>query len=354
MYSILHIEFVKNVAELKILSIALFRYENNEITDQLISILNPETLISKKCEARIGLSNKQLQKAPKFYEIAKRILEITKNTLLVCFDKTSHFSILKEEFESLGFSFNPRVLDLKIQLEKMNLFSKNVALSKIYKAFGIPFTFHFSTKLNGLALVKLFKILKEKDLNRQFIQKKEYSEKDSNLFKIQRDLPHETGVFYIHDKKGTIIFLEGTSNIYNRVNQLFTSKSPHSKNIQRQAHHITFNLTGSVLIASIKALVEIQTIAPVFNKNLNIQKSTPFNTSTSFLIIDKGQILGENSFILIKKGFIAGYGYYHLNNQMNDLNKIETIMTPINETKEIHSLVHSFIKDKNYLKIIDL
>lgn len=358
MYSILYIEFIKNVEEKKILSIALFRYENNQITDQLVSTLNPETILPEEYEIRIGLSNKRLQRAPKFYEIAKRILEMLEGTILVCFDKKNQFYLLKDEFKALGFSLDLTVFDLKSILKKTGDFSNKITLKKAYRTFGIPFSNDFSTKLNGLALVKLFKIIKEKDVEKQLNQQKNiFSIEDQNLFKIQRDLPHETGVFYIHNKRGEIIFLEKTFNIYNRVNQLFTSQNNLSKNIRNHIDYITYDTTGSELIASIKAQIETDIIAPLLNSNqrkIKKENTTLFDRSKSFLITDRGRTIGEESFVFIKEGSIVGYGYYELNHQINSLNKVKKLITNINETKEIRMLVRNFIKEKKYIEIIDL
>ncbi len=343
--------------EEKILSIAFFRYENNEITDELMSIINPEVIIPEAYEKRIGLSNKRLRKAPKFYQVAKRVLEIMENTMVVCFDEASQFSLLKKEFEALGFPLNSPVFDIKKEIEKYTFPSKEITLPKVYKAFGIPFTKDFSNKSNGLALVKLFKIIQEKDIEKFLNQQKEiFSAVEDNLFKIQRDLPYEKGILYIHDQKGEIIFLEKTQNIRNRVNQIFTSQDVFSKNIQNLVDYVTFDLMASDLIASIKEQIGREHINPVLNKKIEFEqeKETLFGTKKSFLIIDKGCVSGENSFVLIQKGRITGYGYYELNNQINTKAQIEKRIIKIKETKEIRTLVHSCIKQKKYIKIIDL
>ncbi len=359
MYSVIYIESFKvmETEEEKILSIAFFRYENNEITDELMSIINPEVSIPEVFEKRINLSNKRLQKAPKFYQVAKRVLEIIENTMIVCFDEASQFSLLKKEFETLGFPLNLTVFDIKKEIEKHTFPLKEITLPEIYKAFGIPFLKDFSNKSNGLALVKLFKIIQEKDIEKCLNQQKEiFSSVENNLFKIQRDLPYEKGIFYIHNQKGTIIFLEKTQNIRNRVNQIFTSQDIFSKSIQNQVDYVTFDLITSDLIASIKEQIGVKHINPVFNKKIDFkyEKETLFDPKKSFLIIDKGRVSGENSFASIQKGRITGYGYYELNNQINTKAQIEKRIIKIKETKEIRALVQSCIKQKKYIKIIDL
>ena len=43
--------------------------------------------------------------APKFYEVAKRIVQITENCILVAHNAKFDYRILKLEFERLGFKF---------------------------------------------------------------------------------------------------------------------------------------------------------------------------------------------------------------------------------------------------------
>lgn len=357
MYSIAYIESVETPHnEYKILSIALYRYENNEVVDQLISILNPEVTISEMCEQRIGFSNKRLQRAPKFYEIAKRVLELMDKTIVVCFEK-EQFMLLKQEFEALGFPFAMDFFDIKSVIQSYDFLKDIKTLAGICKVLGIPFTETFSNQLNGLALVKLFKIIQEKDVEKLLYQKtKLFSDVNSNLFKIQRDLPNAVGIFYIHNSKGEIIYLERTNNIHIRVNQIFTNHDTLSENIRNHVSYVTYDVTGSELIALLKEALGKERIQPILNGTFSVEKPkrTLFDTKKSFLMVDKGRVVGENSFVLIKEGAIVGYGYYDLHNQINGLEKVEKIITPIEESNPIRYGVHWFMKQKKYIKIIEL
>ena len=46
-----------------------------------------------------------LRSAPKFYEVAKRIVEITEGCILVAHNAQFDYRILKTEFRRLGFDF---------------------------------------------------------------------------------------------------------------------------------------------------------------------------------------------------------------------------------------------------------
>ncbi len=351
MYSILNINHVKkhNDLERKIISISVFRYENNEIIDQIIITLNPETLIDDSLEKHINITNNRLKKAPKFYEIAKRILEIINNTIIVCVNKETQSEILVSEFKSLGFKLTNEIIDIKNKLDDSK------SLYDTYLELGIPCTKEFSPKLNGLALVKLFKIIKEQDINKDL----ESSEKtiiQTNLHKLQRDLPNKIGLFYIYNKENEIIYLNYSSNIKNHITNIFTSNKELFKQITKNCNLIKHDLTGSILIAKIKALISQAKINPPLNSPIETHNKeiAIFKPEISFIIKDKGRNIGENSFIYIESGTIKGYGYSDLNHQLNSKAKINCLITVINETKEILKLVHNFINEKKYIEIINL
>ena len=81
-------------------------------------------------------------------------------------------------------------------------------------------------------------------------------------------LPNDVGIYYFHDQNGKIIYIGKSNNIKNRVNQHLTGKSKKSLNIQLEAFDITFERTGSELIALLKENTEIKKHKPKFNKLL--------------------------------------------------------------------------------------
>ena len=61
----------------KITEIAILIYQNGQIVDQFESLINPETSIPFEITRITGITNEMVEQAPKFYEVAKKILEIT-------------------------------------------------------------------------------------------------------------------------------------------------------------------------------------------------------------------------------------------------------------------------------------
>ena len=123
---------------------------------------------------------------------------------------------------------------------------------------------------DALATVKLFKILLDKDVNKEILKELIKFEIEKGIAPKLRDivenLPSKTGVYYIHREDGNIIFIGKSRNIKKRVNQHFTGITKSAKKIQNEVFTVTYEETGSDLIASLKESQEIKTNKPIYNR----------------------------------------------------------------------------------------
>ena len=109
MYAILDIETTGGkYNEEGITEIAIYKFDGNEVVDQFISLINPERDIQPFVVKLTGINNKMLRNAPKFYEVAKRIIEITEDCILVAHNAEFDYRILSLEFERLGFDYQKK------------------------------------------------------------------------------------------------------------------------------------------------------------------------------------------------------------------------------------------------------
>ena len=106
LYSIVDVETTGGkFNEEGITEIAIYKFDGNKIIDQFISLINPEIPIQPFVQQLTGINNKMLRNAPKFFQVAKRILEITENTVLVAHNSSFDYRMLRTEFKRLGFDF---------------------------------------------------------------------------------------------------------------------------------------------------------------------------------------------------------------------------------------------------------
>jgi len=435
-----------------ITEIAIYKYDGHEVVDQFISLVNPEREIQPFVVNLTGINSKMLRNAPKFYEVAKRIVEITEGTILVAHNAKFDYRILKTEFKRLGFPFERETL-CTVELSKDLIPDlPSYSLGKLVRSLGIPVTDRHRASGDALATVKLFKLLLSKDTNKtiikESIRKEPKFQMEPRLIDIIENLPSKTGVYYMHKADGEIIYIGKSKNIKNRVNQHFTGTTTKSKKIQTQVLTVTYEATGSELVALLKESEEIKRNKPILNRalrrsifthalysfkdnngyiNLTIDKAdgrkshiTTFSTRQSgkhflekmvdqfelcqklcglyktktscfqyevkkcegaciqketpesynarvqqlldkynyknknMVIVDKGREIDERSAILIQNGVFKGLGFYNLNYQINNLEILESIITPMENNRDQQHIIQSYLRKNKRIKTIEL
>lgn len=211
-----------------------------------------------------------LRNAPKFYEVAKRIVEITEDCIVVAHNAKFDNRILKTEFKRLGFEYKKRTL-CTVELAKQLIpGQQSYSLGKLTRSLGIPVSDRHRASGDALATVTLFKMLLAKDSEKSIIKDSIRLEPklqiEPRLKDIIDELPSITGVYYMHKSDGEIIYIGKSKNIKNRVNQHFTSSTPKSKKMQLQVNAVTYEATGSELVALLKESEEIKRNKPIFNR----------------------------------------------------------------------------------------
>uniref|UniRef100_UPI0040475A86 exonuclease domain-containing protein n=1 Tax=Mariniflexile sp. TaxID=1979402 RepID=UPI0040475A86 len=451
MYAILDIETTGGkYNEEGITEIAVYKYDGHKVVDQFISLINPERDIQPFVVNLTGINNNMLRNAPKFYEVAKRIVEITEDCILVAHNAQFDCRILCTEFNRLGFEFvRPSLCTVELAKDLIPG-QESYSLGKLVRSLGIPVADRHRASGDALATVKLFQMLLDKDTGKSIIQQSIRLNPKLQLeprhLDIIADLPSVTGVYYIHKADGDIIYIGKSKNIKQRINQHFTSTNHKSKKIQAQVTAVTYEETGSELVALLKESEEIKRIKPVFNRalrrttfthalysfidannyiNLKIDvadgrkkpittfsnrqsgksfitkavedyrlcqkltglyktKTSCFNydiktcdgaciekeaidtynkrvetliekysySNKNMVIIDQGRAIDERSAILIEKGVFKGLGFVNLNYQINNLEVLESIITPMQNNRDTQHIIQSHIRRNKRIKVI--
>ena len=171
MYAVLDIETTGGkFNEEGVTEIAIYKFDGHEIVDQFISLVNPERPIQEFVVKLTGINNKMLRNAPKFYEVAKRIVEITKDCILVAHNSAFDYRILRTEFQRLGFDFERNTLCTVELSQQLIPDQPSYSLGKLTHSLGIPIADRHRATGDAIATVKLFKLLLEKDVNKDIIQ----------------------------------------------------------------------------------------------------------------------------------------------------------------------------------------
>ena len=338
--------------------IAIYRYDGHTIVDQFISLVNPEKPIQEFVVKLTGINNKMLKNAPKFYEVAKRIIEITSDCILVAHNTTFDYRILRTEFDRLGYEFNRNTLCTVELSQQLILDQPSYSLGKLTKSLGIPMSDRHRASGDALATVQLFKLLLEKDTEKSIIQNSiKYFDKRNKTQKLKsliEEIPTVQGVFYVHDANGKVIYLAKGKNIKSEVNKLFLKITKRALKIQERAETISFDETGNELFTQLKYAIELDVLSPKFNFKKKYKKTAQDFNNEDFIIIEKGREVEEHGIILVENNEVYGFGYTNLNYQENRLDILKSILTPIENKIHTKNIIKNYINKNKVQKIIRL
>lgn len=279
MFSIIDIETTGGSSKRdRITEIAVYVYDGEKIVDEFQTLINPERSIPYFISSLTGIDDDMVKHAPKFYEVAKKIIEITKDTVFIAHNVGFDYNFIREEFKTLGFEFKMKKL-CTVQLSRKILPGMDsYSLGKICKNLNIEIKGRHRAAGDALATVKLFEILLAKDQNTLIKlqnKKKELSIPSHINNELIDPLPEDIGVYYFFDHEDNLIYIGKSKNIRSRILSHFNNNNTKKAvNMKQQIKRIDFELTGSELIALLKESEEIKDKLPIFNR---AQRRSLFN-----------------------------------------------------------------------------
>ena len=111
LYAIIDVETTGGRASRdKITEIAIVIHNGEKIVDTYETLINPETYIPYGITQLTGITQEMVADAPKFYEVAKKIVELTEGTIFVAHNVRFDYSFIREEFQRLGYTFSRKQL----------------------------------------------------------------------------------------------------------------------------------------------------------------------------------------------------------------------------------------------------
>lgn len=271
MYAIIDIESTGGkFNEEGITEIAIYRFNGHEVVDQFASLINPERPIDSYVTKLTGINSKMLVRAPKFYEVAKRVIEITEDAVIVAHNAEFDMRMLQLEFDRLGYELDKSTLCTVELAQKLLPEAASYSLGKLVRSLGIPITNRHRASGDALATVELFKLLLNKDLDKSIIQsslkRKERLKLPPNLKSLIDEIPSIMGVYYIYNQDDKIIYVGKSKNIKTQVNRHFTKSTRLDKQLRKEVQEINFDKTGNELIAAIKEHEAITSLQPKLNR----------------------------------------------------------------------------------------
>ncbi|MFA8450706.1 MAG: exonuclease domain-containing protein [Bacteroidales bacterium] len=275
MYAIIDVETTGlNPKAEKITEIAILLHDGNQVTDRFSTLINPEKKIPYRITQITGIDNKMVASAPKFYEIAKRIVLLTENRTIVGHNVSFDINFIKNEFCSLGYSYSKETICTIRKSRKLLPKQRSYSLGNLCENFHIQNKSQHRALGDAEATAKLFELLLDLEKNQDNIPTENDAPKSKHIIDTNH-LPEKAGVYFFYNTEGKIIYIGKSINIKQRVlSHLSKNTDKKTLRMREQMNSVHYEKTGNEITALLYESFLIKKHLPVFNR---AQRRTSYN-----------------------------------------------------------------------------
>ncbi|MCI0522826.1 MAG: GIY-YIG nuclease family protein, partial [Bacteroidales bacterium] len=272
MYAVVDIETTGGSARLeRITEIAVYIHDGVRVVEEFSTLINPERNIPYFITSLTGITNEMVEDAPRFFEVAKKIVELTEGKVFVAHNARFDYSFIRQEFSALGYNFKRPLLDTVSLSRKLLPGHRSYSLGNLCKDLGIEIQGRHRASGDALATLRLMELLLEKDgeLKRGSIIRDRKASRLHPALEIAKiaGIPEEPGIYYFYNEAGEIIYVGKSRNLFQRVNtHLSNNTSSRAMEMRSMIADISWEQTGSELIALLLESAEIKARKPRFNR----------------------------------------------------------------------------------------
>ena len=283
----------------RVTEVGIVIFDGEKVVDTYQSLVNPEARIPAGIVELTGITMEMVASAPKFHEIARKIVEITTGRIFVAHNSRFDYDFIREEFRRLGYTYMRKQLCTVRLTRKTYPGLRSYSLGNLTKHFGIKLDNHHRAFADAMATTELLKMNLIGPDSDQEIKRfvnlgiSETKLPDNLKMATLQGLPEECGVYYFHDTTGRVIYVGKSKNIRSRAAQHFNDRTAKGKLIATQVADITYELTGSELVALLHESEEIKRLQPTINR---ASRRTKF----AYAIVSRLNEQGYRTFDIVK------------------------------------------------------
>lgn len=272
-YAIIDIETTGGMTQRdKITEIGVVIHDGEKVVEKWDTLVNPERSIPMNISRITGITNDMVIDAPKFYEVAKKLIEITENCIFVAHNVRFDYGFIRKEFNRLGYTYSRKQLCSVKLSRKVFPSLSSYSLGNLIRHFNISVSDRHRALADAEATAVLFDRILEQQAGLDTINDIiNYGIRESRLptgitIELLSELPESTGVYYMHNSYGEVVYVGKSKNIKKRIIQHFQKVTKKNEDMLRLVKSISYEETGSELIALLLESKEIKGLSPLLNK----------------------------------------------------------------------------------------
>ena len=273
MYAIVDIETTGGYAgHHRITEVAVYHHDGLNITGHFKTLLNPGRNIPHFITGLTGINTAMIKDSPAFADVADEIFSWLDGRVFVAHNAHFDYSFIKKEFEDAGINWNTKKLCTVRLSRKIIPGLRSYGLGRLAESLGIKIADRHRAGGDAEATAKIFDLLLRRDHDGNIAKALKRNSGETilppNLPRTEFDkLPAKAGAYYFYDGHGKIIYVGKAINIKKRIAGHFTgdAREWNRSNIRNEIHQISYELTGTELIALLLEAQEIQRLWPKYN-----------------------------------------------------------------------------------------
>ena len=321
-----------NHSRTRMMEIAVFTVENGEIVDEFSTLVNPGKNPDAYVQKMTGITPKMLRKAPKFEQVAARLLRMFQGGVIVAHNAPFDYGLLRKEFGRLGYDLQlPYLCTLDVSRE---LFPEieNHGLESLTQHLRIPVKHRHRAFGDAYATAQIFKILLQKDPDMQIIgrhirngnlEKPAYPKRLTRLIDRVDD---RQSVLKIYDARGRLLYAGYAYHPRMKAETLMVKYPALAQRTRRmETEPVPGRLLGRILAQWLN-----KKHRPPFSRYRSPREQVDFPMRNA-LLFDRGRFPYEQSIFLIENGRLYGYGYVDLHWQTEDMESLKQRLTPLDD-----------------------
>lgn len=258
----------------KIIEIGIVMYDGEKEIGRYETLIDPGYSIPPQITRLTGITGSMVADAPKFYEVARDIVEWTQDAVFVAHNVRFDYNFIREEFARLGYTYTRKQLCTKRLARKAIEGLRSYSLESLIHYLNIKVK-HRHRALDdayaaSMVLDHVFRQRDHQELAFDLIHQgvKEARLPASLSLEYLHSLPEACGIYFFHNALGDVIYVGKSINIRDRILQHFADHTPKATALQQQVDSITYEITGSELLALLRENEEIKKIKPEINRLL--------------------------------------------------------------------------------------
>ncbi len=257
----------------RVLEVAAIRFENGTVTQELSTIVDPETYIPSYITAITGITSADIVGQPVFADIADELAAIMEGAVFIAHNVRFDYSFIKQEYALLGRQFSPKLLCTVRLSRALYAAQKGHSLAKLIERHTIKVASRHRALDDARAMMQFTMIAFEEHgaelfnaaVAQQLKTQSLPPHLDSTEINVIENVP---GVYIFRDEARLPLYVGKSVALKKRVMSHFQSPDAKEVKMSQRVHHVETIKTGSELAALLLESKLIKELQPIHNRLL--------------------------------------------------------------------------------------